>query len=86
MRKQQSPDLNPRDASRYRSGVMRASFLAQERADIAEAVKRMAQGMAKPKLAHCVLLKRLARYVIKDPNVCFGLSSTEDARLFEDSG
>ena len=65
-----SADLNPKDASRYRSGVMRASFLAQERADIAEAVKRMAQGMAKPKLAHWELLKRLARYLIKYPNVC----------------
>ena len=49
---------------------MRASFLAQERADIAEAVKRMAQGMAKPKLAHWELLKRLARYLIKYPNIC----------------
>ena len=65
-----SADLSPKDASRYRSGVMRASFLAQERADIAEAVKRMAQGMAKPKLAHWEWLKRLARYLIKYPNIC----------------
>eukprot|EP00435_Cladocopium_sp_Y103_P033123 s170_g8.t1 len=65
-----SADLSPRDASRYRSGVMRASFLAQERADIAEAVKRMAQGMSRPKVAHWELLKRLARYLIKYPNVC----------------
>lgn len=65
-----SPELSPKDASRYRSAVMRASFLAQERADIAETVKRMAQGMSKPRIAHCELLKRLARYLIKKPEVC----------------
>ena len=64
-----SAELSPKDASRYRSGVMRASFLSQERADIAEAVKRLAQGMAKPRLAHWEMLKRLARYLIQFPNI-----------------
>ncbi len=65
-----SAELRPADASNYRSAVMRASFLAQERPDIAEAVKRMAQGMSKPRLAHWELLKRFARYLIKEPNMC----------------
>ena len=64
-----SAELSPKDASRYRSGVMRASFLSQERADIAEAVKRLAQGMAKPRLAHWEMLKRLARYLIQFANI-----------------
>ena len=65
-----SAELKPKDASNYRSSVMRASFLAQARGDIAEAVKRSAQGMSRPRIAHWELLKRLARYLIKRPNVC----------------
>eukprot|EP00435_Cladocopium_sp_Y103_P057769 s324_g20.t1 len=49
---------------------MRARFLAQERSDIAESVKRLAQGMSKPRVAHWEMLKRLARYLIFTPGVC----------------
>ena len=48
---------------------MRASFLAQERCDLSETVKRLAQGMAKPRVAHMELLKRLARYLIAQPDL-----------------
>ena len=65
-----SPQLGAQEATAYRSAVMRASFLSQERADISETVKRMAQGMSKPRVAHWELLKRLARYLIKFPNLC----------------
>ena len=43
---------------------MRASFLAQKRSDIAE-------GMAKPRTAHWEFLKRLARYLVATPDVCW---------------
>ena len=66
---QTSPELTGAEASAYRSATMRASFLAQERADIAETVKRLAQGMAHPRIAHWEMLKRLARYLAHTPDV-----------------
>ena len=50
---------------------MRASFLSQERADIAETVKRLAQGMSSPHLGHWELLKWLARFLIYKPDKSF---------------
>ena len=65
---QTSAELSAEDAT-YRSSVMRASFLSQERADLGETVKRLAQGMASPRMAHWEMLKRLARYLLQMPDV-----------------
>ena len=51
MRKE-SPMLSPQDCTTYRGNVMRAAFLAQDRADIGDAVRSLAQGMANPKQSH----------------------------------
>ena len=37
--------------------------LAQDRADISEAIKRLARGMSKPRTGHMIQLKRVARYL-----------------------
>ena len=58
-----SPVLPPESATSYRSNVMRASFVAQDRADLGEAVKRLAQHMSKPTVAAMEELKRLGRYL-----------------------
>ena len=47
-RRRREPELERRQASRYRSSVMRASVVAQDRPDIAEAVKSLAQFMIRP--------------------------------------
>ena len=70
-----SPELPAAQASQYRSAVMRASFLSQERSDLSETVKRLAQGMSKVRLAHWEMLKRMARYLSGG-----GVPSAEDAR------
>ena len=67
---------------------MRASFLSQERADIAETVKRLAQGMSSPRLGHWELLKRLARFLIYNPDksLVFRQQSMPDAlQIYVDS-
>ena len=64
-----SPELPAAQASQYRSAVMRASFLSQERSDLSETVKRLAQGMSKPRLAHWEMLKRMARYLVYKPDM-----------------
>ena len=42
---------------------MRCAYLAQDRADISEAVKCLARGMSKPRIGHMIQLKRVARYL-----------------------
>ena len=42
---------------------------AQDRPDIGESVKRMAQGMSNPRTAHLELLKRLGRYLVANPSM-----------------
>ena len=63
------PKLVGNEVKLYRSAVMRASFLAQDRADLGEAVKSLAQGMANPTRAHMSDLKMLGRYLVGKPHV-----------------
>eukprot|EP00972_Heterocapsa_arctica_P059609 8791310-Heterocapsa_arctica.AAC.1 len=49
-RRRDEPVLGRQDTILYRSNVMRASFLAQDRADLCEAVKALARHMAKPRI------------------------------------
>ena len=42
---------------------MRCAYLAQDRADISEAIKCLARGMSKPRFGHMIQLKRVARYL-----------------------
>ena len=66
---QHDSPLSPVDTSLYRSCVMRASFLSQDRADLGECVKSLAQGMANPKQWHFQALERLGRYLLYKPVV-----------------
>ncbi|CAK0904033.1 unnamed protein product, partial [Prorocentrum cordatum] len=68
-RHRRSPPLSSTAASTFRSAVMRASFLAQDRHDIGEAVKTLAQRMAKPTEEAMQELKRLGRYLVHRPYV-----------------
>ena len=66
-KRQQEPELDRKQAARYRSNVMRASFIAQDRPDIAEAVKSLAQFMSKPTAGAWQDLKHLGRYLLGQP-------------------
>ncbi|CAK0795212.1 unnamed protein product [Prorocentrum cordatum] len=68
-RHRRSPPLSSTAASTFRSAVMRASSLAQDRHDIGEAVKTLAQRMAKPTEEAMQELKRLGRYLVYRPYV-----------------
>ena len=60
-----SPLLNKDLSSLYRSSVMRAAYLAQDRPDLGHAVKNLARKMVSPTEASMSDLKRLVRYVKK---------------------
>lgn len=66
---QSGPKLSQAETALYRSCVMRASFVSQDRADLGEAVKCLAQGMSSPTRAHLQSLKRLGRYLLHRPSV-----------------
>ena len=55
--------------SLFRSVVMRAAYLAQDRADIAEAVKTLARRMQGPTESDFTRLKRLGRFLKGKPRV-----------------
>ena len=59
-----SPILKKDETTRYRSACMRLSYLAQDRLDLAETAKRVAQRMSKPREFDFVPLKRAARYLV----------------------
>ena len=61
--------LKPTDVTSYRSCVMRAAFLAQDRPDLGEAVKSLSQQMARPSRSSWEDLKRLGRYLLGRPSV-----------------
>ena len=55
--------LEGEQAALFRSGTVRCAYLAQDRADISEAIKCLARGMSKPRTGHMMQLKRVARYL-----------------------
>ena len=61
--------LNSDDATRYRCACMSLSCLAQDRLDLAETAKHLAQRMSQRRDFDFVLLKRAARYLVGKPKV-----------------
>ena len=62
-----SPILKKDEATRYKSACMRLSYPAQDRLDLAETTKRLAQRMSEPREFDFVPLKRAARYLVGRP-------------------
>ena len=68
MLESRSPALPKDQMSIYRSSVMRAAYLAQDRPDLGHAVKNLARKMVAPTEASLTDLKRLGRYLKKYPD------------------
>ena len=51
-------------AMKYRILVMKLAYVAQDRVDIAEAVKCLTRHMKEPRSGHMQELKRLGRYLV----------------------
>ena len=62
-----SPILNRDGLTRYRSACMRLSHLAQDRLDLAETAKHLAQRMSELREFDFVPLKRAARRLVRKP-------------------
>ena len=67
MLESKSPILGKDLAKTYRSCVMRAAYLSQDRPDISHTVKDLARGMVNPTEAKWSDLKRLGRFLKKYP-------------------
>ena len=53
--------LEGEQATLFRSGTMRCAYLAQDRAEISEAIKCLARGMSKQRTGHKIQLKRVGK-------------------------
>ena len=62
--------MNEIDAKRYRRGVARVNFMAQDRPDLSVSSRIMSQFMATPREGDEKLLKRVIRYLRKYPVSC----------------
>ena len=65
-----SPPLAREAASLYRSSVMQAAYLSQDRPDLSHAVKNLSMKILTPTKAAMQDLKRLRRYLLKYPDLC----------------
>ena len=75
---------NSRQQSRHRisSLVMKLAYVAQDRVDIAEAVKCLTRHMKEPRSGHMQELKRLGRYLVKNRRCALTYArQTSDATL-----
>ena len=63
------PQLNALQTRRYRSVVMRAAYLSQDRPDLSCSTKELARDMQKPTEQSMTNLKRLGRYLKKRPRL-----------------
>ena len=61
-----SEKLTSVESTLYRSLVMKLAYVAQDRIDIAEAVKCLTRHMKEPRSGHMQELKRLGRYLVKN--------------------
>ena len=79
--------LDRAEASLYRSCVARANYLAQDRADIAYAVKEACRDMANPKANSWEKIKRVVRYLKGEPRVVYEYNwqNHEDISVYVDT-
>ena len=80
-----SPILKKDEATRYRSACVRLSYQAQDRLDLAETAKHVAQRMGEPREFDFVPLKRAARYLVGKPKAAlrFRQKHVDKIRVFE---
>jgi len=76
-----SSKLKGSQVTEFRSLVMRAAFLAQDRADISEATKCLARRMKDPRECDWQDLKRLGRYLLGVPRVVTEFRPQEKPKL-----
>lgn len=59
--------MNAVEATRFRRGVARVNFMAQDRCDLSTASKLMSQSMSNPLRGDDAMLKRVIRYLVRYP-------------------
>jgi hypothetical protein len=71
--------LEGEQCSVYRAIVARLNYLAQDRSDIAYAVKEACRGMSSPSVGNWTMLKRIGRYLLGKPRVTINFDSQDRA-------
>ena len=74
-----SPILKKDEATQYRSLCMRLSYMAQDRLDLAETAKHLAQRMSEPREFDIVPVKRAVRHLVEKPEAALRYRRQEHA-------
>ena len=74
-----SPILKKDEATRYRSVCLRLSYLVQDRLDLAETAKHLAQRMSEPREFDIVPVKRAVRHLVEKPEAALRYRRQEHA-------
>ena len=64
---ERQPALDEKQASSFRSMVMRMAYLSVDRPDLCHAVRALAGAMSKPKMNDLLRLKKVVRYLVSYP-------------------
>ena len=84
---QADQQLDKAEGSRYRACVARANYLAQDRPDIAFAVKEACRDMSAPTISSWEKIKRVVRYLRGEPRVVYDYrwQGQEDLTVYVDT-
>ena len=69
-------ELGPYAAIEFRGLAARANYLSSDRPDIQFATKEICREMAKPTERGMLKMKRLARYLLHSPRICWSITLT----------
>ena len=81
--KESEEELNIAEARRFRGLAARANYLAQDRPDIQFAAKELCRNMAVPKMDDWDNMKRLGRYLVKNPAMQIIIEGTVEEMMVE---
>ena len=82
------PEMAAADATKFRRGVARVVYLAQDRMDLGFASKELAKRMARPRIGDEMGLKRVIRYLLGRPRCVYRYNwqpVPEALKIFTDS-
>ena len=79
----ETPALDRQGQKLYRSGVMRLSYLGQDRSDVQETAKCLAQRMKTPNEHDLSEMKRAARYLLRHPRAVLVYEEQSEPRELE---
>ena len=82
----QNPHLGPEQSTKFRQLIARCNFIAQDRPDVQNSVKKIARGMANPRKVDWEKLVRLGKYLLGKPRYVVVFKRQKDTHAINSFG